>query len=100
VINLQSDGDALFTPSALWTAARYRVPPLTVMDNNRSYNSVKHAVRVAHARGRPLENALVANTIDEPTGIADRDVCSDGFRMTVLPAMSGAAAFAAANIIG
>jgi benzoylformate decarboxylase/acetolactate synthase-1/2/3 large subunit len=67
VINLQSDGDALFTPGALWTAAHYRLPLLTIMDNNRAYNnSVKHATRVAIARGRPLEQALVGNTIEDP----------------------------------
>ena len=36
VIDLQSDGDALFTPSALWTAAHYRLPLLVVMENNRA----------------------------------------------------------------
>jgi benzoylformate decarboxylase/acetolactate synthase-1/2/3 large subunit len=67
VINLQSDGDALFTPGALWTAAHYRLPLLTIMDNNRAYNnSVKHATRVAIARGRPLEQAVVGNTIEDP----------------------------------
>ena len=67
VIDLQADGDALFTPSALWTAAHYRLPLLIVMENNRAYNnSVTHADRVAAARERPRHNNIVGTTIDEP----------------------------------
>ncbi|HZO36089.1 MAG TPA: thiamine pyrophosphate-dependent enzyme, partial [Solirubrobacteraceae bacterium] len=67
VIDLQSDGDALFTPSALWTAAHYELPLLIVVDDNRAYNnSVKHADRVAVARGRSRENIVIGTTIDDP----------------------------------
>jgi acetolactate synthase-1/2/3 large subunit len=67
VVDLQSDGDALFTPEALWTAANQEVPLLIVMDNNRAYfNSVKHANRVVSRRGRPRENAEVGTTIGAP----------------------------------
>ena len=67
VVDLQTDGDALCTPSALWTAAHYRLPLLIVMENNRAYdNSVRHAERVAAARERPLENAGAGTAIDEP----------------------------------
>ncbi|OJU85971.1 MAG: hypothetical protein BGO11_18315 [Solirubrobacterales bacterium 70-9] len=67
VVDLQSDGDALFTPEALWTAADQEVPLLIVMDNNRAYfNSVKHAKRIAGRRGRPIENTEVGTTIGPP----------------------------------
>ncbi len=67
VIDVQSDGDALFTPSALWTAARERLPLLVVMDNNRGYNnSVEHAERVALTRGRPRHRREEANVIVDP----------------------------------
>jgi benzoylformate decarboxylase/acetolactate synthase-1/2/3 large subunit len=67
VVDLQSDGDALFTPEALWTAADQEVPLLIVMDNNRAYfNSVKHAKRIAGRRGRPLENTEIGTTIGPP----------------------------------
>ena len=36
-VNLQSDGDLLYTLSGLWTASHLRVPLLIVMTNNRSY---------------------------------------------------------------
>lgn len=67
VIDLQSDGDALFTPEALWTAAEQRLPLLIVMDNNRAYfNSVKHAQRIAARRGRPPGHTEVGTTIGPP----------------------------------
>jgi thiamine pyrophosphate-dependent acetolactate synthase large subunit-like protein len=67
VIDLQADGDALFTPSALWTAAHYSLPLLVVVENNRAYNnSVNHALRVARQRDRPDASASVGTMIDEP----------------------------------
>ncbi|MBI2873824.1 MAG: thiamine pyrophosphate-binding protein [Firmicutes bacterium] len=67
VINLQSDGDFLFTPQALWTAAHHRIPVLIVMHNNRAYfNSVRHAAAVAGDRGRPKANRGVGNFLDDP----------------------------------
>lgn len=55
VVNLQPDGDLLFTPSALWTMANLELPILNVVWNNRSYyNSQQHAERVARHRGRDL----------------------------------------------
>src|SRR3989454_11876829 len=35
-VDIQPDGDLLYTPSALWTAAHHRIPLLIVMYNNRS----------------------------------------------------------------
>ena len=68
VINVQSDGDMLFTPSALWTAAHYRLPLLVVMFNNRSYyNDAEHNRLIAAARGRDPEMAFrIGGDITEP----------------------------------
>lgn len=67
VIDLQSDGDAVATPGALWTAAHHRLPVLFVMDNDRLYNnSVQHARRIAVARGRPVERSTVGLALDDP----------------------------------
>jgi thiamine pyrophosphate-dependent acetolactate synthase large subunit-like protein len=67
VIDIQSDGDALYTPSALWTAAHYELPLLIVMDNNRAYNnSMEHAARIARARQRPVENQHIGTEIADP----------------------------------
>jgi len=66
-VNLQRDGDLLYTTSALWTAANMGVPLLTVMTNNRLYyNDVEHQEKVAIARGRPVENKLVGMQMEKP----------------------------------
>ena len=66
-VNLQRDGDLLYTTSALWTAANTGVPLLTVMTNNRLYyNDVEHQEKVAIARGRPVENKLVGMQMEKP----------------------------------
>ncbi|HEX4841269.1 MAG TPA: thiamine pyrophosphate-dependent enzyme, partial [bacterium] len=66
-IDIQPDGDLLYTPSGLWTAAHHRIPLLIVMFNNRSYfNDEDHQVLMAKARGRPVENAHIGLRLDEP----------------------------------
>ena len=66
-MHFQPDGDMLFTPSALWTAAHHNIPMLAIMHNNRSYNNdYIHQVEVAHHRDRPAENAVVGIDIDTP----------------------------------
>ncbi len=66
-VNLQRDGEMLYTSSAMWTAANTGVPLLTVMTNNRVYyNDVEHQERVAITRGRPVENKLVGMEMAKP----------------------------------
>jgi acetolactate synthase I/II/III large subunit len=66
-VNLQPDGDLLYTPSALWTAAHHRIPVLFVMCNNRSYfNDEDHQALIAEARRRPVEHRVVGIRIEEP----------------------------------
>ncbi len=66
-VNLQRDGELLYTTSALWTAANTGVPLLTVMTNNRVYyNDVEHQEKVAITRGRPVENKLVGMEMAKP----------------------------------
>jgi len=53
--------------TALWTAARHRLPLLVVVANNRSYfNDEVHQHRVALRRGRPVENRWVGQRLDDP----------------------------------
>ncbi len=67
VVDVQPDGDLLYDPGALWTAARHRIPLLVVMYNNRAYyNDWEHQIRVARHRGTPVENARVGQEIDDP----------------------------------
>jgi thiamine pyrophosphate-dependent acetolactate synthase large subunit-like protein len=66
-VNLQADGDFLFTPGALWTAAHHRIPLLAVMHNNRSlYNSEEHGMQMAEHRDRPVERAGIGTQITDP----------------------------------
>ena len=67
VVDVQPDGDLMYDPGALWTAANSRIPLLVVMYNNRAYyNDFEHQIRVAHHRGTPVENARVGQEIDDP----------------------------------
>ncbi|MCH8315583.1 MAG: hypothetical protein IIA64_06380 [Planctomycetes bacterium] len=66
-INIQSDGDLLFTPAALWTAVHHRIPLLVVMYNNRTYgNDLGHQGTMAQVRGRPEERKTIGIDIDDP----------------------------------
>ncbi|HEV8230164.1 MAG TPA: thiamine pyrophosphate-binding protein [Candidatus Limnocylindria bacterium] len=67
VVDVQPDGDLLYDPGALWTAANSRIPLLVVMYNNRAYyNDWEHQIRVARHRGTPIENASVGQAIEDP----------------------------------
>ncbi len=67
VVDLQPDGDLMFDPGALWVAAKYQIPFLIVMYNNRAYyNDWEHQIRVARQRGTPEENAYIGMDIDKP----------------------------------
>jgi acetolactate synthase-1/2/3 large subunit len=67
IINMVGDGEFLFTPSSLWTAANMGLPVLTVINNNRSYGSDEgHQEFVARERGRPVENRGVGIYIEKP----------------------------------
>jgi len=55
-VAIQPDGDLMVAPGALWTAARYQVPLLIVMQNNRAYHQeVMWFQRAALQRQRSLE---------------------------------------------
>ena len=67
VVDLQPDGDLLFDPQALWTAAYHEIPLLVVMFNNRAYyNDWLHQERMAKVRGTPIENAYLGMELDNP----------------------------------
>ncbi len=67
VVDLQGDGDLLYTPQALWTAAHHDIPLLVLVDANRAYfQDERHQRAVATNRGRPPEQVGVGIAIDEP----------------------------------
>jgi thiamine pyrophosphate-dependent acetolactate synthase large subunit-like protein len=66
-VDIQPDGDLLFTVSALWTAVHHRIPLLILVCSNRSYfNDEEHQERVALVRNRPVENKTIGIRIEEP----------------------------------
>jgi thiamine pyrophosphate-dependent acetolactate synthase large subunit-like protein len=66
-VSILGDGDFLMTSNALWTAAKYQIPLLVVVLNNRSYyNDEEHQERMARARQRPIENKGIGIRIEEP----------------------------------
>lgn len=67
VVNVQSDGDFMMSPGALWTFAHYELPALILMVNNSSfYNSEDHAIHLAEARQRDEKRAGIGTQITDP----------------------------------
>jgi acetolactate synthase I/II/III large subunit len=52
-VSFQPDGDFMYAPGVLWTAAHHQIPMLTVMHNNRGYHQeVMHVQRLSNRRNR------------------------------------------------
>ncbi|WP_202595395.1 thiamine pyrophosphate-dependent enzyme [Halalkalibacter okhensis] len=67
IVNIQSDGDLLFTPGGLWTLAHYKLPALIIMNNNRSYyNSEEHQASIARFRNRNVEIGVTGTKLEDP----------------------------------
>jgi len=81
VVNFQNDGDLLYTASGLWTAARYRLPILTVVVNNRAYGQDKrHAERLLELRGRSSSELPEGLLLDQPLISFSQMATSQGVR--------------------
>ncbi|HMH49646.1 MAG TPA: thiamine pyrophosphate-dependent enzyme, partial [Candidatus Acidoferrum sp.] len=66
-VSIQNDGDLLYTPGSLWTAAHHEIPMLMVMFNNRSYfQDVGHQRAITTMRGRSLDNVGVGVSLEGP----------------------------------
>jgi thiamine pyrophosphate-dependent acetolactate synthase large subunit-like protein len=66
-VNIQGDGDMLYAPGVLWTAAHHKIPLLTVMHNNRAYHQeTMHLQRMANRRQRGATRWNIGTTIDNP----------------------------------
>lgn len=66
-VGILGDGDTLMGINALWTAARYRIPALFIISNNRSYyNDELHQEGVARHRNRSPANRWIGQTVDNP----------------------------------
>ena len=66
-VAIQGDGDLMFVPSTLWTAAHHRIPILYVVHNNRAYHQEYMYLQAMAARhGRGITNAHLGTTITDP----------------------------------
>ena len=66
-VAVMGDGEFIQGVTALWTAARYKIPALFIVANNRSnFNDEIHQETTAKLRGRPVENKWIGQRIDDP----------------------------------
>ncbi len=70
-VSILGDGDLMYAPGVLWTAARHKIPLLSVMHNNRGYHQeVMHVQRLANFRNRIAYNgsdlAPLGTSIENP----------------------------------
>jgi acetolactate synthase-1/2/3 large subunit len=70
-VNIQADGDLMYAPGVLWTAARHKIPILSVMHNNRGYHQeVMHVQRLANRRNRVaalgMDRSPIGTSIENP----------------------------------
>jgi len=66
-ITINGDGDLMFVPSTLWTAAHHRIPILYIVHNNRAYHQEYMYVQaMANRHGRGIKNAHVGTVITDP----------------------------------
>jgi acetolactate synthase-1/2/3 large subunit len=67
VVDIQPDGDLMFDAGALWVAAKYKIPMLIVMYNNRAYyNDWEHQIRMARLRGTDEAKAHIGMDLFGP----------------------------------
>jgi thiamine pyrophosphate-dependent acetolactate synthase large subunit-like protein len=67
VVDLQPDGDLMFDAGALWIAAKYQIPMLVVMFNNRAYyNDWNHQLVLARTRGTDPNRAHIGMDLFGP----------------------------------
>ena len=89
------DGDYLMGATALWTAARMRLPLLVIVANNRRYgNDEVHQEHMAKMRNRPVANKWIGQRIDDPppdlVGLAKAQGLDGEGPIETLDSLSGA----------
>jgi acetolactate synthase-1/2/3 large subunit len=66
-VTFNGDGDLMFVPSTLWTAAHHRIPLLYIVQNNRAYHQeYMYLQAMANRHGRGIENTKIGTTIEDP----------------------------------
>ena len=66
-LSIGGDGDFMFVPSTLWTAAHHSIPMLYILQNNRAYHQEYMYLQAMAARhGRGITNTEIGTTIKDP----------------------------------
>jgi thiamine pyrophosphate-dependent acetolactate synthase large subunit-like protein len=66
-VSIVGDGDLMFGPGILWTAAHERIPLLYVVHNNRSYHmEIMQMQVIANRRQRGIDRVRIGCNIDDP----------------------------------
>lgn len=66
-VSIGGDGDLMFSPGALWTAAHHGIPLLYVVHNNRAYHQeIMFVQSMAVKRQRGIDRAHIGNAITNP----------------------------------
>jgi acetolactate synthase-1/2/3 large subunit len=66
-VNTQSDGDLMYAPGILWTAAHHRIPILNIMHNNRAYHQeLMYIQRMCNRHNRGIDRAKIGTTLEDP----------------------------------
>jgi thiamine pyrophosphate-dependent acetolactate synthase large subunit-like protein len=66
-VSIQNDGDLMYAPGVLWTAAHHRIPMLIVMHNNRAYHQELMQVQImADRHNRGITNASIGSVLVDP----------------------------------
>ena len=66
-VSFGGDGDFMFAPGTLWTAAHHRIPMLYIVQNNRAYHQeYMYLAAMAARRSRGIENAHIGTTLTDP----------------------------------
>ena len=66
-VAIQTDGDLMYAPGVLWTAAHHRIPLLSIMNNNRAYHmEVMHVQRMCNRRSRGVDRGQIGSMLSDP----------------------------------
>jgi thiamine pyrophosphate-dependent acetolactate synthase large subunit-like protein len=66
-VAIQTDGDMMYAPGVIWTAAHHRIPLLTVMNNNRAYHQeIMHVQKMCNARNRGVDRGEIGSRLVDP----------------------------------
>src|SRR5439155_24945342 len=66
-VAIQGEGDLMFVPGTLWTAAHHRIPILYVVHNNRAYHQEDMYLQaMANRHSRGITNAHIGTTLTDP----------------------------------